>query len=191
MTISTRRFRIVAALDPSEYAPIVLQHAIDQAARHDLIDLHFVTVVATAGAIGDAKARLGALALEGLDALRTASTDWRSRLHVRVGKPAEEISNLAGEIAADLLVIGRFGLHPSRGYDSAADRVVALVACPTLVVGLGGHEVEAPPQCPRCVAVREESDGERWFCEAHTSDRVGLSLRLPASTSSIQGGPLL
>lgn len=190
-TTSIRRFRIVAALDPSEYAPIVLEHAVDQAARHDAVDLHFVTIVDTGSALADAKSRLGALALEGLEYLRGATTDWRSRLHVRAGKPAEEIATLANDLAADLLVIGRFGLHPSRQHDSTVDRVLELVTCPTLVIGLAGRVVE-PRQCAACVAVREESDGERWFCADHTSpDGIDLALRLPSSTRSVQGGPLL
>ena len=92
---------------------------------------------------------------------------------------------------ADLLVIGRFGLHPSRRHDSTVDHVIELVTCPTLVIGLAGRVVD-PRQCPRCVAVREDSDGERWFCDAHRSpEGLDLVLRLPPSTRSVQGGPLL
>jgi hypothetical protein len=113
-------------------------------------------------------------------------------LHVRVGEPIEEIANLAGELDADLLVVGRFGVHPKRGRESIADGVLARVACPTLVVGLGAHVAEAHPQCPMCVAVREESEGERWFCDDHSSpDRLELTSRLPSSSTSIGGGPLL
>src|SRR5207248_7062449 len=41
------RHRIVVALDLSEYAEIVLEHAIDQAARHAASDLHFLYVADT------------------------------------------------------------------------------------------------------------------------------------------------
>ena len=44
------RYRIVVGLDLSEYAEVVLEHALDQAARHELSELHFVTVVPDASA---------------------------------------------------------------------------------------------------------------------------------------------
>jgi hypothetical protein len=31
----------------------------------------------------------------------------------------------------------------------------------------------ASPQCPMCSATREQTEGERWFCAAHSSaDRI-------------------
>ena len=184
-----RRFRIVTALDTSEYAELVLEHALDQAARHGPVDLHFIAVVGERDDVALVKDQLAELVRHGLE-LETG-LDLHARLHVRTGDPAEEIANLAGELDADLLVIGRFGLHPARRRDSTADLVLERVALPTLVVGLGEHVVEAHPQCPQCVIVREESDGRRWFCEEHaSSDSIDLTSRLPSSTSSIHGGTL-
>ncbi|MGE3457857.1 MAG: hypothetical protein AB7O24_22275, partial [Kofleriaceae bacterium] len=40
-----RRYCMVIALDQSEYAEIVLEHALDQAGRHQSLDLHFTTVI--------------------------------------------------------------------------------------------------------------------------------------------------
>ena len=40
-----RRYSMVIALDQSEYAEIVLEHALDQAGRHQALDLNFVTVM--------------------------------------------------------------------------------------------------------------------------------------------------
>ena len=187
MTTSHRRFRIVTALDSNEYDEIVLEHALDQAARHDVVDLHFVMVVPNERELDRAKVELASAVRQGLES--QSRPDWRSRLHVRAGKTAEEIANLAGELDADLLVIGRFGVHATRKHHSTADRVLEMVACPTLVVGLGEHVLETEQQCPRCVEVREESDGERWFCDAHASpDRLDLTTRLPPSTTSVRGG---
>lgn len=177
------RFPIVIALDGSEYSEIVLEHALDQAARHDAPDLHVITVVEKAGAdLVPVKSWLARSVLEGLDAFRAGKPDWRTRLHVRVGKPDEEIVNLAAEVKADLIVIGSYGLHHAR--HSLANDVVASAPCPTLVVGLAGHE-EGEPQCPDCVRVREESDGERWFCSAHAApDRMRLSTLVPSADVS-------
>jgi nucleotide-binding universal stress UspA family protein len=181
------RSPIVIALDDSEYADIVLQHGLDQAARHDAPDLHVITVVD--GARRDLDPFKDALArrvIEGLEAFGDRSS-WRTRIHVRCGKPAEEIANLAGEISARLLVIGRFGAN--HRWRSVADRVLELAPCPTLVVGLTGHEITAVPQCPDCVRVRAESDGEVWFCERHVApDRMRLTLLVPPTTSDLRGG---
>lgn len=188
MTIpSTHRYRMVVALDTTEYAEAVLEHALDQAARHDAPDLHFLTVVDDAAACDEAKAKLARLVIEGLDTFRHGKPGWYSRLHVRVGKPDEEIANLAAEVQADLLVVGRFGQHRGR---IVAD-ILAAAGCPALVVGLTEHPVEAQAQCPACVAVRADSDGERWFCAEHsTTGQLRLSTRLPMSTQGLPGGPL-
>ena len=184
-----RRFRIVVALDASEYAEIVLEHALDQAARHDAVDLHFITVVEPGDDVDAAKARLAALVLGGLE--NESKLDWHARLHVRVGPRAEEIASVAGDIDADLLVVGYFGVHGRRGRQFTADRVLELVACPTLVVALGAHVLDAHTPCDKCAAIREESEGERWFCEDHATDgRLDLTTRLPSSSTASHGGPL-
>lgn len=179
-------FRIVIALDLSEYAEIVLEHALDQAARHSSPDLHFVHVIEHDGdeRAETAQASLGKLVLQGLETFGSKGHDWRARLHVRAGKPAEEIVALAGEVDADLLVVGRFGTHRAlRTLGSVAHRVVENAPCATLAVTLVDRDVEAP-SCPDCAAVREDTDGERWFCDAHAApDRVTLATTfLPSST---------
>jgi len=185
---TTRRFRIVIAIDGSQYSEIVLEHALDQAARHDSPDLHLVTIVNNKADVDFTKRWLARTALEGLDAFSNHQGTWRTRLHVRVGKPEEEIPNLAAEVEADLLVIGNFGVHPQR--HPIAEGVIARATCPTLVVGLSGRAVEANPQCPDCVTVRETTDGERWFCDAHTSDvELRLSTLLPTTMLS-RGGTM-
>ena len=187
--MDAKRYRIVAALDGSQYAPIVLEHALDQAARHDAADIHLVMVINNTADADRTKRWLAQTALEGLDAFSEHGGEWRTRLHVRVGKADEEISILAGEVDADLLVIGNYGVHPAR--TPIAARVIEQAPCATLVVGLTGHEVEAQPQCPDCVAVRAASDGERWFCDAHTSDvELRMSTLLPASTPLTRGGTM-
>lgn len=183
------RYRIVIAVDGSQYSEIVLEHGLDQAARHDAPDLHVLAVVEESSGIATVKPWLAAAVLEGLDAFRAGRPDWRTRLHVRVGRPAEEIVNLAAEVDADLLVVGRYGLHHPRR--SIADDVVASATCPTLVVGLTGHAVETEQPCPACAAVREQSDGERWFCASHAAPgRLRLSTLVPPSPPLTRGGSL-
>jgi nucleotide-binding universal stress UspA family protein len=186
--VINRYFRIVIALDLSQYAEVVLEHALDQAARHDTVDLHFLVVVDNDRDLEQCKEKLATLVMPALDDLRRVS--WRARLHVRRGKAWEQIAELAAEVSAHLVVIGRFGVHHRRRRIGAvASRVIDLVTCPTLVVGLLDHELETQEQCPDCVAVREQTQGEQLFCARHASDRTISGLLGP--TSVWTGGTLM
>ncbi len=186
-------FRMVVALDLSEYAEIVVEHALDQAARHSAPDLHFVHVIDDArdATVDAAKRELGELVGSALDNLGDRANDWRARLHVRAGRAYEEIVSLAAEIDAHLIVCGRFGVHRRfLSHASIAHRILEHAHCPVLAVNLVDRPVETEAQCPDCVRVRAETDGERWFCDAHsTPGRITLATtRLPPSTSWGGGG---
>jgi nucleotide-binding universal stress UspA family protein len=184
-SVITRRFRIVVALDQSEYAEIVLEHALDLAARYTMPDLHFVTVVEDES-LSDTKDWLAVQVLDGLGNFASPAPDWRARLHVRAGQTAEEIVALAGELDADMIVIGRFGVHKH----SVAHRVLDQAPCPVLAVNLLDRPLDTPA-CPECVRIRAESDGERWFCSEHSApDRVTLATTSLASGSWL-GGTLM
>lgn len=170
------RFRLAVALDRTEYAEIVLEHAIDQASRHERPDLHFITVVKDKAATEEARIAMAGLVMQGLETMGSGRCDWRSWMHVLVGDPDTAITDLAGDIGADLLVIGRFGMHHRRG--STAERVLANAPCPVLVVNLKEDSIPAVAQCPACVAVREETGAEQLFCAEHVGDRIGLSERV-------------
>lgn len=161
--------RILIALDRSEYAEIVLEHGLDQAARAPGAELHVVTVVESTDA-AEARRALDALVRDALDAFGMAGR--RCLLHVVRGRTAPAIGALATELAADLVVIGRFDVP------SAADTLIEIIDRPTLVVGIDGPVLE--PQCPACRVVRRDSAGERLFCDAHAGDRMpDLVGRLP------------
>jgi nucleotide-binding universal stress UspA family protein len=181
-----RPYRIVAALDLSEYSEIVIEHALDHAARQQIPDLHMLSVVDDDADPEATASSLEALVREGLENFR-AGSHWRTRIHVRLGRVDEEITRLANEIEADLIVIGHYGLHSTRG--SIVERVIANANCPTLVIGLTDHPVAIDEQCVACMAVRAESEGERLFCVIHTDpDRLRLSTLLPWSGSLTRGG---
>jgi nucleotide-binding universal stress UspA family protein len=180
-------YRIVVALDLSEYSEVVLEHALDQAARHAAPDLNFLHVVANEADVDAMKQRLSELVLPALDGLD--ATDWRARMHVRVGVAHEEIANLADELRAQLIVMGRFGTHPQRHLGAVASRVLAATTCPTLVVGLFDESLDATAQCSECVAIRAESDGERLFCATHAApDRMSVSPLLAHGVTWTGGG---
>src|SRR5690606_18471858 len=106
----TRRYRIVVGVDLSEYSSIVVEHALDQAARHDFPELHFVHVKESrkhdTNTLGE---YLASAVYPALQAFNQHGKDWRARLHVRRGKPDQQITMLAADILADLIVIGDFG----------------------------------------------------------------------------------
>jgi nucleotide-binding universal stress UspA family protein len=187
--MTSTRFCIVVALDDTEYAEIVIEHAIDQAARHDDVDFHAIAVVADEDRATGVKQRLGELVTQALDMLHGT---WRAHLHVRAGEPANEIANLAADVRADLIVVGRFGLHhPHKPLGSIATAVIEAAPCPTLVVGLVDRSPDARPQCAQCAAVREATDGERWFCEVHSAHDRELPATVFVQSSMLTGGGLM
>lgn len=164
-----KRFKIVVGLDLTEYSEIVLEYALDQAARHEAPELHFVHVKERKKrATEELKQRLAASVYPALQAFNKHATGWRARLHVRRGIPEQQIAALAADLRADLIVIGQFGMHnPRQTLKSVPNRLLQHAPCPTLVVGMPPAVDE--PRCHACAAVREDSDGERWFCDDHVA----------------------
>jgi nucleotide-binding universal stress UspA family protein len=163
-----RRYRIVVGIDLSEYSDIVIEHALDQAARHDAPEVHFLTVREKRRPSNEElKQTLWERVFPALETFNEHGTDWRARLHVRRGKPDEQIAQLAAEIRGDLIVIGQFGLHNPRTSDhNLPNRVLQAASCPTLVVGFP-EEASTTPQCAACYAMREDTEGAQWFCDGH------------------------
>lgn len=186
---AVRRYRIVVGIDLSEYADIVIEHALDQAARHDRPELHCLTVrEKRRPSAEEVKRALWERVTPALETFNRHGSDWRAQLHIRRGKPEVEIAELAADLRADLIVIGQFGLHTPRTRDkNLPNRVLQRATCPTLVVGMPG-EVDTR-QCPICVAVREQTDGQSWFCPEHAGDRGRDHFMSPMTTWS--GGSLM
>jgi nucleotide-binding universal stress UspA family protein len=162
MNASIRRYRIVVGVDLTEYSHIVVEHALDQAARHQLPELHFLHVDERGKRrTDDLNEYLAHAVYPALQAFNQYGTDWRARMHVRRGKPDEQIAILAQDVLADLIVVGQFGLHKK----GLATRVLGAAPCATLVVGMP-HELDLAV-CNACSAIREDSAGDRWFCEDH------------------------
>jgi nucleotide-binding universal stress UspA family protein len=177
-----RRYRIVVGIDLSEYADIVIEHALDQAARHDAPELHFLTVREQRKPTNEEyKQALWERVYPALETFNRFGNDWRARLHVRRGKAEVEIAELAAEINADLIVIGQFGLHTPRASDkNLPNRVLQQATCPTLVVGLPA--AADLTQCPMCSSVRDETEGGRWFCAQHAEHHDNDHIVSPMTT---------
>ena len=184
-----RRYRIVVGIDLSEYSDIVIEPALDQAARHDAPELHFLTVREKRKPTAEERKRaLWDRVYPALETFNRHGTDWRARLHIRRGRPEVEIAELAADIRADLIVIGQFGLHTPRASDkNLPNRVLQQAVCPTLVVSMPG--ALDSPQCAMCAAVRETTDGEHWFCPQHAGD--GGRDHFVSAMTSWSGGALI
>ncbi|MEO8874769.1 MAG: universal stress protein [Polyangiaceae bacterium] len=96
-------------------------------------------------------------------------------IHLRNGKPAREILQLASELDAGLIVVGT-SKHPhlkSLFVGSVAEQVMKLSPCPVLVAGPRpqpekSQVVVIEPACADCLATRAASRGEHWWCEPHS-----------------------
>jgi nucleotide-binding universal stress UspA family protein len=157
-----RRYRMVVGVDLTDYSEIVIERALDQAARQLAPELHFIHVAENRKAnFADLNERLSAAVYPALQVFNQYGTDWRARLHVRRGKPDQQISILAADVNADLIGMGQFGLHRK----GLPGRVLAHSPCATLIVQMPKQHDSS--QCCACSAVREDSDGVRWFCDDH------------------------
>jgi len=97
-------------------------------------------------------------------------------VHVRRGRPAREIAQLAKDVGAALIVVGaRKGPHLKQLLvGSVAERLLAAAPCPVFVAGPmpaasdDAHEPVIEPPCSACVDTRFKSSGREWWCPRHT-----------------------
>jgi nucleotide-binding universal stress UspA family protein len=193
---------ILAAVDYSPSGDLAFERALTLATEKRLVAVHVVNVlpvyqagvvVSDEGAapplagslpsIADASEQLRAYTQRKVDEFRASrgslSLSFLDRIvaHQRVDVPSEEISRLAAEIEADLVVVGT---HGRRGLTrlllgSVAEGVVRAAPCPVLVVRPKAAPEPQPqiePACPRCLEKRSETAGKELWCDQH-SERHG------------------
>jgi nucleotide-binding universal stress UspA family protein len=135
--------KILNANDGSGPAFKALEFAIDLA-RQNKSELHMASVEEVAAfpeLIGEVEAERKNADHRYKQVLKRAKSMAAEKgvtlvTHVLVGHPVRSIIDLAGELGADLLVIGATG-HSAlyeRLLGSRADRVIQLASCPVLVV---------------------------------------------------------
>ncbi|HEY1695185.1 MAG TPA: universal stress protein [Polyangiaceae bacterium] len=95
-------------------------------------------------------------------------------IHLRAGKVVRELTQMATDVSADLVVVGA----PRRSHlehwiaGSTADRMVASAGFPVLVASRAARDREPvvpaiEPPCAECVKTRAGTNGARWWCERH------------------------
>lgn len=190
----TAPFRIVLGIDFSDTSMLALEEALAQAALRPSSELHFACVIDSDHAdlvpqaqrhasmvqiADDMRDRLGKVARDALARLRArgGETSTLGFAHVRVGAIAEQLTSLAMELRADLIVVGTHGRRGMRRLmmGSVAEKAVRLAPCPVLVVRPRNfHAMDTvpalEPPCAACVATRERTAGAEWWCAAHSSE---------------------
>jgi nucleotide-binding universal stress UspA family protein len=113
-----------------------------------------------------------AAALGGLHGLRVG-------IHVRVGDAPPQIADVVSDVGANLVVLGhgKGSQLKTLLLGSTAEKVMASVAVPVFLVGQrhGADQVRVPvidPPCPDCLRARNESAGQRWWCERHSQHHL-------------------
>ena len=149
VAVNTARPRVVlVAVDFSALSRKALAWALDYALAAPC-HLHTVHVVDRRWKLADLRADLDSLRAELVDVHDAAVAELGPLVteedragigslheHVRVGDPAAEIVALAGELAADLVVVGSHGGDALRRMftGGTANKVVRDAACPVVVV---------------------------------------------------------
>jgi nucleotide-binding universal stress UspA family protein len=161
--VATRFQKILVGVDFSDTCRSALDEALLLAAEREHAHLHVVYAGMMAGqrielvlsdgvhpeTVDDVTQHLQAY----VEATRVAAMrggepieSERVSVHVRVGQAAPEILALAGEVGADLIVVGTHGRSGIRRLvlGSVAESIVSGASCPVLVVRPRKSEAEAP-----------------------------------------------
>jgi nucleotide-binding universal stress UspA family protein len=167
---------VLAAIDYSETATLVVQHAAAMAREKHAQELHFLHVRPTARDTTDE------------DAYRRELEDWLApRLvgpdgvddgvkvvaHEAFGNPAKVIVEMASDLLASAIVVGTHGRQGVQRMvmGSVAEAVVRRAGCTVSVVRPMMHHHAAPsiePPCPSCVETRTRTGGSEYWCAQHT-----------------------
>jgi nucleotide-binding universal stress UspA family protein len=135
-TATPRSVQVVVAFDFSPSAELALARAVEIAARAPQHVLHIVAALdATSYPVADELQHRIAARANAAFAGRPNVEEVQFYVHARIGKPAEEILDVAREVGADLIVIGS---HGNTGIErvllgSVSERVVREARCPVLV----------------------------------------------------------
>ena len=100
-------------------------------------------------------------------------------MHVRLGRPAEALSQLAVDLDAELIIVGT---HGRRGLEkfalgSVAQNLLEIAHCPVLVArpkdyrGLA-RTAKPEPLCDECVQARAQSGAETLWCAWHARPHI-------------------
>ena len=157
-----RPFIVLAAVDSTPMAARVERVAAASASARAEPELHFVHVVENAGETADTAAKL---LEDGRSYLERAAGKAPQKapvfVHLRFGKPWEQIVRVASDICADLVVVGTHGRSGVSRLvlGSQAEEVVRKASCPVLVVRDVSYEKHDVPRGCRPEGAIDLEDG--------------------------------
>jgi nucleotide-binding universal stress UspA family protein len=174
---------VVAGVDFSEISSNALKEASLLVEGSKSSELHVVYVLPAAlpppalGAADGSGLLLVGTMEEATKALDTVLAPYRqgdARLigHIRVGRPDQEIAQVASDVGADLIVVGTAGKHGVERLmlGSVAESLVRHAPCAVLVHRprtVPAWELIEPP-CRDCLAVRQVTGRATLWCERHS-----------------------
>jgi nucleotide-binding universal stress UspA family protein len=171
-------FTIVVGNDFSEASGYAFDQAARVARRVPRSDIHVVHVVEGASSEVQTKEVADRLRLYLEEKVKSIGglESQAVGLHVRAGRPAREIAQLAKDVSADLIVVGSHkGPHLKQlVLGSVTERLLLAAPAPVFVAGpppAAADDAQDPaiePACPDCVSARRASGGQAWWCERHT-----------------------
>ncbi len=149
-----RPVQVVVAYDFSPSAEEALQRAIDVACRAPHHVLHVIAAIDARHGLpvrpthdvnydyADQLQNMITARITSAFSGRAAASEVQFFVHARIGKPADEILDLAKEVGADLLFVGSHGKTGLERFvlGSVSERIVREAKCPVMVVRHKGYE---------------------------------------------------
>lgn len=174
-TLTPTPFTLLAAIDYSETSSLVVEHAVELARQRDAVELHFLHVTTHRAQSEEEREAMRDELLEWLGARLQDGRGFPGSVkivgHQAGGDPAEVIVDMAGDLLADVVIVGT---HGRKGVQrmvlgSVSESVVRNCKCPVLVVRAKSHheQPQIEPPCPRCVETRAQTGGAELWCEQH------------------------
>jgi nucleotide-binding universal stress UspA family protein len=174
-----RPFALVVGLDltDTETGGYALDQAARIAARIPRCEMHVLHVVQSDSTPEAAREAVGLLQMYVTE--KAACLEELARqcvgVHVRRGDAAHEIAQLAGEVGADMIIVGAHRAPHLKNLfiGSTGERLMGITKCPVLVAGPvppphPSHVIVIDAPCPDCVAARAASRGSTWWCARHS-----------------------
>lgn len=174
---------ILAALALDETGELALREAARIAQQRPNSELHLVHVVieeapaTSALELVSLEQRLARAPEQVKHYVEQVWADTPSKIvaHLRAGQPSRSICQTAVDINADVIVVGthrRAGLKKLI-LGSVAEQVLQHAHCPVLIALPKDYSGKTPsdsiqPPCPDCVQIRQQTNGDQYWCERHS-----------------------
>src|SRR5690606_23986459 len=179
----SRNVRVVVGFDFSSQSEMALERAIWMLSGLEDAEIHIVSALGGQGVedrslgsynrLPEEELRRRVIAVAEARRAQAEATTIHFFVHTRTSDPTAAILEVAREIRAEMILVGT---HSKKGVrrlllGSVAGSLVRQADCPVLVMRELTYGLEAGPQpeppCARCLALRADTHGERWWCDAH------------------------